>query len=117
MNCSKKFCWMMAVIFFAALNIVSAQTKEDLLAGTADVTWLGLDFSQAKFIGTATQFKDAGEVTNADFRDKFIRGWNQLFIDEQKKYDVAKVVHRPEIKYAIDVTGKSQQCFKERFFL
>jgi len=41
-------------------------------------------FSQAKFIGPASQFKDAGEITKEEFRDKYTVSWNQLFIDEQK---------------------------------
>lgn len=93
-----------------------AQTREDLFAGTVDVTWLGMDFSQAKFIGSATQFKDAGEVTNADFRDKYIPGWNQLYVNEQKKFDVAKVVHRAEVKYAMGVTEKANSAIKKDFF-
>ena len=98
---------------FVCLNIqpVSAQTT-----GSGDITWLGLDFSQAKFIGPASQFKDAGEITNEEFRDKYTVSWNQLFIDEQKKFNVAEMVHRPDIKYALDVTNKANSAIKKEFF-
>lgn len=116
MNRTNKLSWLIAVFLFLKVSSVPAQTKEDILNGTAEITWLGMDFSQVKFIGSATQFKDAGEITNADFRDKYIVGWNQLFINEQKKYDVAKVVHRTDVKYAIDITGKVNNGIKKDFF-
>ncbi len=111
-----KLSWLFAVLFFLQVKNVAAQTKEELLDGTAEITWLGMDFTQVKFIGSATQFKDAGEITNSDFRDKYITGWNQLFINEQKKYDVAKVVHRTQVKYAMDVTEKTNSGIKKDFF-
>ncbi|HWK03001.1 MAG TPA: hypothetical protein VNS58_05195 [Puia sp.] len=104
--------WLIAFLF-VCLNIqpVSAQTT-----GSGDITWLGLDFSQAKFIGPASQFKDAGEITNDEFRDKYTVSWNQLFIDEQKKFNVAEMVHRPDVKYALDVTNKANSTIKKEFF-
>jgi len=65
---------------FVCLNIRTASAQ------TGEITWLGLDFSQAKFIGPASQFKDAGEISGEEFRDKYTVSWNQLFIDEQKKF-------------------------------
>lgn len=98
---------------FVCLNskTASAQTS-----GSGDITWLGLDFSQAKFIGPASQFKDVGEITNEEFRDKYTVSWNQLFIDEQKKFNVAEMLHRPDVKYALDVTAKANGNIKKEFF-
>lgn len=95
---------------------VTGQTKADIFNGSSDITWLGIDFTQTKFIGTAAQFKDAGEITSSEFRDKYIPSWNQLFINEQKKYDVAKAVKRAEVKYAMDVTEKANNSIKGNFF-
>lgn len=111
-----KFSWLFAVLFFLQVKTITAQTKDDLYTGTAEITWLGMDFTQVKFIGSATQFKDAGEVTNADFRDKYIVGWNQLFINEQKKYNVAKVVHRADVRYGMGITEKVNSGIKKDFF-
>jgi hypothetical protein len=108
-------CSILAFLLCAA-TITQAQTKEDIFSGTSEISWLGLDFSQAKFIGTATQFKDAGEITNSDMRDKYIPGWNQLFLDEMKKYNVADAVHRAEVKYLVEITDKSNSSFKGDFF-
>ena len=111
-----KFNWLIATMLFVNVQALFAQTKDDILNGEGEITWLGMDFTNAKFIGSATQFKDAGEVTNAEFRDKFIPGWNQLFVNEEKKYDVAKMVHRMEIKHGMEVTEKANSAIKKDFF-
>jgi hypothetical protein len=113
----KRANWLIT-LFILSFNasIAFAQTKDDIFNGSADITWLGIDFSQTKFIGSATQFKDAGEITSAEFRDKYIPGWNQLFLDEQKKYDVAKALKRAEVKYAMEVTEKANSSIKGNFF-
>ena len=113
----KRANWLitLSLICFNAFSII-AQTKTDIFTGSSDITWLGIDFTQTKFIGAATQFKDAGEISSSEFRDKYIPGWNQLFINEQKKYDVAKAVKRTEVKYAMDVTEKANNAIKGNFF-
>ena len=107
---------LLSVVFLMAVASTKAQTKDNIFDGASEITWLGLDFSQAKFIGDASNFGGAGEVTNESFRDKFTKGWNQLFIDEMKKYDVAAAVHRTGVKYAIDVTLKANSNLKKDFF-
>ena len=113
----KRANWLitLSLICFNAVSTI-AQTKADIFSGSSDITWLGIDFTQTKFIGSATQFKDAGEISSSEFRDKYIPSWNQLFINEQKKYDVAKAVKRAEVKYAMDVTEKANNSIKGNFF-
>ncbi len=93
-----------------------AQSKEDVFNSGTEVTWLGLDFTQLKFIGDAAQWKDAGEITNNGMRDKYFPGWNDLFVKEQKKYDVAKAIDRGEVKYALSVTEKANNSLKKPDF-
>ena len=113
----KRASWLITLsILFVNASILTAQTKADIFNGTAEITWLGIDFTQTKFIGTATQFKESGEITSSEFRDKYIPGWNQLFLEEQKKYNVADAVKRTEVKYAMDVTEKANNGIKGNFF-
>lgn len=104
---------------FAALLIgfaAQAQlTKADIFT-SKDITWLGLDFSQVYFIGDAAQWKDAGEVTNDQLRDRYFVGWNDLFVNEQKKYDVAGAVSRKDVSYATEITERSNNKLKRDFF-
>ncbi len=107
------FCLSFSLLFAVG---VFAQSGSDIVRSDKPITWLGLDFSQSRFIGSANQFKDAGEVTDDAVRDKYIPAWNELFINEQKKYDVAKYVHRESVGYALDVTSKVNSKVGASFF-
>lgn len=96
---------------------VNAQTKADIFSSSTPLTWLGLDFSQVHFIGSATQWKDAGEITPDQMRDKYFPAWNELFEKEPKKYDVAKATNRSDVKYATDVTDKANNSLKRDYFV
>jgi hypothetical protein len=93
-----------------------AQKDGDIVRSDKPITWLGIDFTMTRFIGSATQFKDAGEVTLDQVREKYVPGWNELFINEQKKFDVAKYVHRESVAYALDVTSRANNKVGESFF-
>ena len=101
-----------------AANISSsfAQTKADIFDDKTPVTWLGIDFSQTRFVGTASMFANGGQMTNAEFRDIMTRSWNELFINEPKKYDVAKALHRTTVTYAIDVAEKANAALASKDF-
>jgi hypothetical protein len=112
MKSLQKLNWLFALIFVFA-NMQSAQSQ---IPQNEDITWLGMDFTNVKFVGTATQFKEAGEISNSDFRDKYIPAWNELFIKEPKKYNVAEAVRRTEVNYALEVTEKVNNGIKNDFF-
>ncbi|HMG82850.1 MAG TPA: hypothetical protein VK559_07430 [Ferruginibacter sp.] len=118
MKSTIKLNWFLVFLFICAnVTTAVAQSKDDILAGSANITFLGLDFSQTKFIGEATQFKDAGAITNNEFRDKYAPGWNELFVNEEKKYDVAKAIdYKKDIPYALDVTDKANSKIKKPNF-
>lgn len=122
--------WLIALLFVAASTAyASAQTKNDVFDKNVPVTWLGVDYSLTTFIGTplntsysfnawtAVKKTDKGVVSNDEFRESFTVQWNQLFIDEQKKYDVAKAIKRSSVKYALDVCiSANKKLTKKDFF-
>ena len=89
------FLLTMAIIFAGS---VVAQTKADIFNESKPITWLGLDFSQVKISGVPQY-----EVNSTDLREKYFIAWNQLFVNEKDKFEVAKAVNRSEVKYAINV--------------
>jgi hypothetical protein len=93
-----------------------AQKNTDVIATDKPITWLGLDFTMARFIGEATQFKEAGEITTSDMKDKYFPGWNNLFINEEKKYNVAKYVNRESVSHAPEVTEAANNKVTKAFF-
>lgn len=105
-------------LFVALLITIATQaqlTKADIF-GSEEITWLGLDFSQVHFIGEAAQWQDVGDINNDELRDKYFVAWNDLFINEQSKYDVAGAVGRSEVSYATEVTEKSNNKLTRDFF-
>ncbi len=111
----KKLTLLFAAIIFAFNT--NAQIKADVFNAGTELTWLGLDFSQVHFIGSAAQWKDAGEVTNDQMRDKYFPAWNELFQKEPEKYDVAKATNRSSVKYALMVTEKANNSLKRDYFV
>lgn len=94
-----------------------AQTKSDVFNSSTELTWLGLDFTHVNFIGSATQWQDAGEITSAQLRDKYFVSWNELFVNEKEKYNVAKATNRTEVKYATDVTTTANSKSTRDYFV
>ena len=107
---------LLAVALLLSIGSFAQLSKADILNGDKEITWLGIDFTQLKLMGPATPWKDAGEITNVQMRDKYFPGWNSLFINEQKKYDVAGAVSRMEVKFATDVTEKANNGMKGDVF-
>ncbi|HTM65349.1 MAG TPA: hypothetical protein VL093_03455 [Flavipsychrobacter sp.] len=107
------------LVLFALVFGTQGQAQTDvskIINSDKEITWLGVDFTQLKFIGSATQWKDAGEITSSQLRDKYFPAWNNLFINEQKKYNVADAVNRAEVGYATEVTEKANNTIKGNLF-
>jgi hypothetical protein len=114
MKAIAKLKWLIAALFIVVSGQpLFAQTKID---ASTPITWLGLDYSQAKIIGQATQWENAGKITNAQIKDIYTVSWNELFINEQKKYDIAEALHRSSVKYDIDVALKANAALDKDFF-
>ena len=76
----KKSLLFVIALFFAGQ--VSAQTLSDLFAGNAKLVFLGLDLTQAKFIGRA------GFVDPVAIKNQHITSWNNLIEFEPKKFSL-----------------------------
>jgi len=120
--------WIIA-LFFISINTqpLLAQTKADIFDKNYPITWLGVDYSLTTFIGTpgfsapwaGIKKADESMITKDEFRDSYTTQWNQLFIDEQKKYNIAKATDRKEdaITYALAVcVNANKKLTKKEFF-
>lgn len=85
---------MLAVLIFSGL---SAQTLKDVVNPETPITWLGLDFSLLKVV--ADQDAWTGKTPKEMFK-----AWNELMINEQNKFNVAEVLDRDQVKFALEVT-------------
>lgn len=62
------------------------------------LTWFGIDYSQAKFIGSPADFSDLPKIQGAYFS-----AWNNFFLSEGDKYDVKKAFGVRKVEYAMDL--------------
>jgi len=90
--------------FLLLIKFVEAQTKADVFDGKTPITWLGLDYTQARFIGVPNDYGKPGEVTNERISDFYTRSWNYLFFDQPRKFDAARAAHRASVISKIEVT-------------
>jgi hypothetical protein len=93
-----------------------AQTKADVFDEKTPITWLGLDYSQAMFLGAPNEYGKAAELTNEQISHNYSRSWNYLFMEQPKKFNVAKAVHRASVGYKIEVTQKVDDSTKKNYF-
>ncbi len=63
-----------------------AQTLKDFFAANEPLTYLGVDFTQARVIGETA---DASEM-----RDRLFPAINTVILNEPKKYDIAGAFHK-----------------------
>lgn len=78
---------------------VNAQTARDIFQPSTPITWLGLDFTEARFIGDRERLGSHSDVL------RLMEAINQLVINEPTKYDVAAAIKRPKVETAINVTS------------
>ncbi|HSY62885.1 MAG TPA: hypothetical protein VK796_13465 [Cytophaga sp.] len=90
-------------LFLAAFSS-SAQTLKDFF-GPAKyrVTWLGIDYSHVKIIGPIAEFGGQVPVTAAELQTQWYPAWNQLMVDEKEKFNLYKMLYRPNITYDLQM--------------
>jgi hypothetical protein len=80
----KKYVLLAAALFSFVSS--QAQTLKEFFSNGTELTYLGVDFTQARVIGES--------VTDAnDIRDRFFTGINNVVLGEPKKYDIAGAFH------------------------
>lgn len=70
-----------------------------------EITWLGVDFSLAKF--TKEGFNFPIEVLQYFFNE-----WNMLIISDQKKYDIRMAFRKPLMHYDLSFVSKKNRSLK-----
>jgi hypothetical protein len=69
MKIINKFKWL-AVLVFLTVNtqLIFAQTKDEIFDTKTPITWLGVDYSLTRFIGSATISNASAPISNDEFR-------------------------------------------------
>jgi len=74
------------------------QTKSEVFDPNTDVTWLGLDFSGAKFIGDRERLGSESDLHH------LLDALNELMVKEADKYNVAAALQKKKVEYGTEVT-------------
>lgn len=75
-----------------------AQTRSDVFDPNSEVTWLGLDFTGAKFIGDRERLGSESDLHH------LLDALNELMVKEADKYNVAAALKKKKVEYATEVT-------------
>lgn len=93
---------MKKLLLFACLVLNAGfafadNSMADLFNGKTKLTFLGLDFTQAKYVGRVG-FTDPAAIQN-----QYIASWNNLIEMEPKKFSLQKAFELPDDQYASKV--------------
>jgi hypothetical protein len=100
--------------FFILLSAISVKSQviQDLFQQSdVQISWLGVDFSHVKLIGSYAEFLEAGEKNSMQIRELYFPAWNKVILNEREKYDISGMLNKSEIYYDIDmITGINAQA-------
>lgn len=93
------------VIFVISVKSVSAQSVQDVF-NQKEMTWYGLDFSMAKFVGDFSHFNSAGTKAGSQIRDTYFKSWNHIIVGERDKYDFLKFYKKEALMVDLESVEK-----------
>ncbi|WP_343634655.1 hypothetical protein [Fluviicola sp.] len=70
----------------------------------AEITWFGIDFSQAKMVGSA------GFTEPAKIQAYYLNVWNSVVVTESDKYDIAKYYGAAKVTVSLDIVKKANEA-------
>ncbi len=91
-------------------TFIFAQTAKDMVtASDVEVTWLGVDFSHVKLIGEFNQWASGGEKSSYQIQDIYFPAWNDLVLNEPKKFDLEGMLRKNDLGYDTDMIRKKNE--------
>jgi hypothetical protein len=91
------------------MNLLAQFTANDVFNPKTPITWLGVDFSEVRFIGPATGWGEVSTKSPTEMRDKYFPEWNSLIINEFEKFKIEDAVARLELDKNIDAVSKANE--------
>lgn len=89
-------------------------TTQDVFDSKIPITWLGVDFTEVKFIGPATGWGEVSTKSSTEMRDKYFPEWNSLIYREQKSFKIEDAVSRPSLEWNQEVAGKANSKINKK---
>lgn len=105
----KKNLMLILLMFISSMNLMAQFTANDVFNPKTPMTWLGVDFSEVRFIGPATGWGEVSTKSPTEMRDKYFPEWNSLIINEFEKFKIEDAVARLELDKNIDAVSKANE--------
>lgn len=80
----------------------SQSTADVFRASDFEYTYLGIDYSHAKFKGNFSQISSAGSTGVVAIKDDYFVKWNYVVNNERAKYSLEDALRKDEINYDLD---------------
>ena len=101
---------LVSIFILSIFKISFAQkTIGDIKNSDVEITWLGIDFSEVKFIGPASGWGEISTKTSVDMRDNYFPAWNNLVVNEPNQFKIADATGKRNIIYLPEVAAKANQ--------
>lgn len=82
------------------------QSRSDVFKSSVPLTWLGVDFSELRFIGPAAGWGTESTKSPTEMRDTYYHLWNDYIEKEPKNYKLEEATGRKQLDRATEVVRK-----------
>jgi len=101
---------LLSCLLLLSFSAAFAQfTAEDVFKSSTYMTWLGVDFSEVRFIGPASGWGEVSTKSPTEMRDKYFPEWNSLIVNEWKNFKIEEAVGRVEVDQYLRAVSKSNE--------
>jgi Caspase domain len=97
------------ILAFAAMFVFATawtQASENIFDPKVSVTWLGLDFSKAKFVGPSIDFGTPEKQV------ALMSAWNNTLSKEQEKYSIRQFFRKQTVNLDFSLTDTNNESLK-----
>jgi hypothetical protein len=95
---------LLTTVLLTATGFVHAQTASAVFDPKVPVTWLGLDFYGAKFVGDQAGFVAASRTKN------LLASWNELLLKEAAKYNPGRALRKKNVTNDFSATNQHNEA-------
>ncbi len=102
---------------FLSIHATAQSSAKDVFDSSVPITWLGVDFSEMKFIGPASGWGSESTKSPSEMRDTYYYVWNEVIEREAKNFKIEEAVDRRGIDWATKVTRNvNEKANKKEIF-
>ncbi|MBP6624833.1 MAG: hypothetical protein KA198_06660 [Chitinophagaceae bacterium] len=101
----KKIFSLASLFIFSCLlsqNVFAQSSKADVFNSDKELTWLGVDFTEVKFIGPATGWGEVSTKSSTEMKDNYFPAWNNLITNEPQNFKIEQAINRSSYKTYVD---------------